>query len=247
MGDGAKKAIGYVRVSTDEQEISVRAQQVELNTWCDKQGIELLAIYVDSGVSGAADLERCEGLLQAIDATEGADLLLVTKRDRLGRDVIKSAMVERLVQRNRAAVMATDGMGNGSTAEQELFRVMLDAFAQYERRIIGRRIRKALAQLKREGVMLGGEALGWQRIGERDEDGRLVVVSIEGETRSLERVKALRSNGLTYKQVAELMNKELWPTKRGGRWHASTVHKIIKREKRETRQSAAHSDDGRAA
>ena len=49
-----KKAIGYCRVSTDEQVIdgnSLEVQEREIREYCSNNNIELKNIYIDMGVS----------------------------------------------------------------------------------------------------------------------------------------------------------------------------------------------------
>ena len=66
--------------------------------------------------------------MEAIDALADrkAGILLVAKRDRLARDVMYAAMVERLVERNGAKVQSSDGIGNGNTPEAILMKNIMD-------------------------------------------------------------------------------------------------------------------------
>ncbi len=77
------------------------------------------------------------------------DILLVAKRDRLGRDVLNVALVERLVERRGGRVYSAAGEGtddDGPTGQ--LMRTMVDAFAAYERAIIRVRTESAMAVAK---------------------------------------------------------------------------------------------------
>ena len=141
-----KKAIGYIRVSTDEQALGPDAQRAALNAWCERHDARLGAIYEDIGVSGASPLEKRPGLNDALDALvlEGAGVLLVAKRDRLARDVVIAAVVERMAQRVGARLLSADGTGNGDGPEDQLMRHLLSAFSEYERLLIGARTRAAL-------------------------------------------------------------------------------------------------------
>jgi len=79
------KVVGYLRVSTEEQTLGPEAQRAALEGWCTTNGAELVAVHVDQGISGGADLEKRTGLLAALAALKahGAGVLLVAKRDRL--------------------------------------------------------------------------------------------------------------------------------------------------------------------
>ncbi len=78
-GEGERVAVGYVRVSTDDQSIGLDAQRAALATWAAREGYRLITICEDSGVSGAAPLDRRPGLLSADGVANGegpeADLL----------------------------------------------------------------------------------------------------------------------------------------------------------------------------
>src|SRR5688572_24763258 len=90
-------AVGYLRVSTEDQSLGLDAQREALTRWCAANGATLVAVHVDQGVSGGAPLEERPALLAALDElrVRGAGVLLVAKRDRLARDTLVAGMVER--------------------------------------------------------------------------------------------------------------------------------------------------------
>jgi DNA invertase Pin-like site-specific DNA recombinase len=84
------KAIGYVRVSTEEQAtqgVSLDAQTDKIQAYASLYDIELLEIITDAGVS-AKTLERpgLEKALKMLEAGE-AEALVIVKLDRLTRSV----------------------------------------------------------------------------------------------------------------------------------------------------------------
>ena len=166
----ARRAVGYVRVSTDEQANGPEAQRAALSAWAQREGVQLVAVYEDLGISGAAALDERPGLLAALDAVaDGADLL-VAKRDRLARDSMLAAMVDRLVEREGRRVLTADGAGNGDGPEAVMLRSILDVFAQYERAMIRTRTRAALAAKRARGERVGNVPFGYVA----GPDGRLV-------------------------------------------------------------------------
>ena len=48
------QVVGYLRVSTDEQSLSVEAQRATLTAWCQARRLTLVAVYEDVNVSGGA-------------------------------------------------------------------------------------------------------------------------------------------------------------------------------------------------
>ena len=151
-------AIAYIRCSTSRQDLSPVAQRAAIEDWARRKGASIAAWYEDIGVSGGTELEKRPGLLAATEAlrTESAEVLVVAKRDRLARDVLVSALVERLCERQGARIFSADGAGNGEGPEAQLMRTMIDAFAAYERALIRARTKAALAAKKARGERVGG-------------------------------------------------------------------------------------------
>jgi DNA invertase Pin-like site-specific DNA recombinase len=133
----AMSAIAYVRVSTDEQAESRAGLDAQLHTiqaHCQKGGVELRGVFSDEGISGAAQLDKRPGLLDAINALRRGDVLVVSKRDRLARDVVACAVVERMVKKRGGRVVSVAGEGTDSDdATSVLMRRIVDAFAEHER------------------------------------------------------------------------------------------------------------------
>ncbi|MBI2374747.1 MAG: recombinase family protein [Deltaproteobacteria bacterium] len=222
----AKIVVGYVRVSTEEQALGPEAQLASLKAWCVANGHELVAVHEDRGVSGATPVDKRPGLLAALESVRQhkASSLLVAKRDRLARDVVVAAVAERLVLQLGARVLTSDGAGNGDSPEASLMRCMLDAFSQYERAVIAARTKSALGAKKARGELVGDVPFGFELAG----DGKKLVRS-EAEQAVLTYARALRAEGLTYRELVERLNAES-KTCRGQRWHLSSVHRLVSRE-----------------
>src|SRR5258706_16360916 len=108
-GDAAR-GVAYLRVSTDEQALGPDAQRDAIARWATANGVSIVAWHSDVGVSGATAPDCRPALLAALASlTEHrAGVLVAAKRDRLGRDVVATAMLERLVQRAGACVLTAD-------------------------------------------------------------------------------------------------------------------------------------------
>lgn len=217
-------AVAYLRVSTDDQSLGIEAQREAIERWAVAEGVTVVAEHAEQGVSGGAPLDKRPGLLLALDELDdlNAGLLVVAKRDRLARDVMVSAMVERLVQRAGARIVSADGAGNVEGPEGQLMRGMLAVFAQYERALIRGRIRAALAIKKARGERVGQIPFGYQ-LGEGG-----VLLEQPEEQVAIARVLELRSDGHSIRGIAAELNTEGVPA-RGKRWHRTTVERLLKR------------------
>ena len=167
----ASKAVAYIRVSTDEQHLGPEAQLAAIEQWAVRQGVTLVAIHRDIGVSGATPLADCTGLMAALEdiKVHGAGLLVVAKRDRLARDVMKSAMAEARAEALGGRIVSAAGEGDGTDPAAKLMRTIINAFAEYELLIIKARTTAALAVKKTKGERIGGIPYGFS-----DVDGKLV-------------------------------------------------------------------------
>ena len=83
--------------------------------------------------------------------------LAYTVRDRM---LLRWMNTEQAYSDRGAKVVAADGVGNGDQPENLLMRRMVDAFAGFERRVIGARTKAALAVKKARGERVGGIPYG---------------------------------------------------------------------------------------
>jgi site-specific DNA recombinase len=214
--------IGYVRVSTDDQSLSVDAQHQTLTRWCQAHQAHLVAVYEDIGVSGGAPLEKRAGLLHALNALTRGRVLLVVRRDRLARDTLTAAMCEKIAQKAGASISTVTGEGNGQGPEAQLMRTILDAFAQYEKALIVLRTRAGMAR-KRER----GERLGMVPYGKRLDDDGVHLLKHPPEQAVIATVRALRTSGLSYRAIASELTRRGLVNRTGGRFHHTQVVRML--------------------
>lgn len=219
-----KRAVGYIRVSTEDQELSPDAQRHQLEGWCAREGVELVSVHVDHGVSGAADLGKRPGLAEAIAdlRAQQAGILIVSRLDRLARDVSKNAAIEHLVAENGAKVRTSDGTANNDSPEGQLLRNMMGAFAQYERELIAMRTQVALASKRRNGTRWNCRPpIGYCWL-----NGELATDPIE--QRAVERICSLRADGVSLQAITDDLNAapNRFPP-RGKRWYTTTICRVL--------------------
>lgn len=221
-----RKAVAYVRVSTEDQNLGPDAQRAAIAAWADRNGVEIVATFEDKGVSGAAAIDRRPGLMAALDALaeHGAGLLCVAKRDRLARDTMIAAMAERLAERAGARIVSADGVGEGNDPAAALLRGMVDLFAAYERAMIRTRTVAALAQKKARGERTGAVPVGC-RVGA---DGR-TLESDPAEAEIVAAVVRARAAGLSIRAIVAELAAAGMRTRRGGEIQSTQVARILRR------------------
>jgi DNA invertase Pin-like site-specific DNA recombinase len=216
------RVIAYLRVSTDDQVESgagLAAQLASCSAWAESRG-GTLVVCRDEGVSGAASIDARPGLLEALGQLGRGDVLLVSRRDRLARDPIVCAMVDRLVARAGARVASVAGEGTDSDSPTDvLMRRIVDAFAEYERLIIGARTKVALKAIRASGRKTGGDAPYGYTIGA---DGR-TLAPCEAEQRVIATVRELRSAGLSLRAVSDALASQGMLNRTGRPFHSQTI------------------------
>ena len=219
-------AVAYLRCSTDRQDLSPDAQRDAIEAWAGGAGVRVVAWHDDLGVSGGADLEKRPGLLAALDAvrTEGAGVLVVAKRDRIARDVLTDALVQRLCEREGATVVSADGVANGDRPEDQLMRSIVAAMAAYERALISARTRAALAVKRSRGQRIGAIPFGYRVA----DDGKTLLPD-DHEQAVIARARELRAEGASLRAVGRALIEEGHAPRAGKAWHVQLVARMVDR------------------
>lgn len=217
--------LGYLRVSTDEQTdsgLGLEAQRAAITAEAERRGTVVDAWFSDEGVSGAAGMDKRPGLSAALEALKRGSTLIVAKRDRLARDTLLSAWLEKEVTRARATIVSAAGEGNGDSPTDLLMRRVIDAFAEFERHSIKARTKAALAAKRARGERNSRHApYGWSH-----EDGRLV--KNEHEQRGRTFAADLRGRGGTLREIATRLFREGFAGRSGRVLSPQVVSNMLK-------------------
>jgi DNA invertase Pin-like site-specific DNA recombinase len=227
LSSSSPRAIGYRRVSTAEQAgvgLGLDAQNASITAAAQRLGLTVADTFTDAALSGGLPLEQRPGLLAALDALKRGDVLLVAKRDRLGRDVLNVAMFERLAERKGARVVSAAGEGtDADDPTSRLMRQIVDSFAEYERAVIRARTRAALAVKKARGERIGGIPYGYRLAA----DGRMLEQDA-GEQRVVGTIREKRQAGETCRAIADALNGMGFRSRTGGPWVRQSVHLLAR-------------------
>jgi len=226
--DSSALAVGYVRVSTDEQAregVSLNAQAARVRAYAEAKGLELVEVLTDEGRSG-----------KSLDRPALQDLLGRCKRGAVGHVIVWR--LDRLTRRTRHLLALVEDLFlargielhsvseslDTSTPHGRFVLTLFGGLAQMERELVGDRTRAALDHKRQQHQPTSHPPLGFRANGSRQ---RMVPVPEElAVVRSiLRRYRA----GDSYAGIARKLNAEGVPTKLGGRWHASTVRGVVQR------------------
>jgi site-specific DNA recombinase len=194
------RAVGYVRVSTEEQAregISIEAQEERIKALATAKGWSLTSIIKDAGYSGK-NLNRpgAKALLEICQKAE-ADVVIVYKVDRLTRKQRDLwCLLEEIFEANGVGFVSVTEAFDTTTAAGKAFLGTIGIFAQLERDLVSERTRMAIDHKKRKGEWVGRKPTGFKM----SKDGRL-----EEDPPALKmvaRAKRLRRGGASFGSIS---------------------------------------------
>jgi site-specific DNA recombinase len=153
------RAAGYVRVSTErqaEEGLSLAEQERRVREYAERQGWDLIDVYVERGVSGRRDDRPELGRLLAILAN--LDRVIIPKLDRLGRSNRHLLEVCDRLEASGVGLISLAENIDTATPTGRLLRAILAALAEFEADTIAERVRAVTESRARSGRPNGGPA-----------------------------------------------------------------------------------------
>lgn len=127
--------------------------------------------YDDGGYSGGT-MERPALKRLIADVESGrVNVIVIYKLDRLSRSLMDFARLAEVFERQHVSFVSVTQSFNTTTSMGRLTLNMLLSFAQFEREVIGERIRDKVAASRRKGIWMGG----YPPLGYDIQDRKLVV------------------------------------------------------------------------
>ena len=144
----------YSRVSTTDRRQDVSVQQEPLQAWVRRLGYEAV-VYSESGVSGARiSRPALDAMMKAVRRRE-VQAVAVWKLDRLGRSLSHLLQLLSEFEANGVRLLIHDLAVDTSTPHGRLFFSVIGAMAEFERGLIGERVKDGLAFAKAHGTRSG--------------------------------------------------------------------------------------------
>jgi DNA invertase Pin-like site-specific DNA recombinase len=214
--------IAYYRVSTDKQGrsgLGLEAQQEAVRRFLGTEPEQVFTEVESGGKKDRPELAKAIAECKATGAT-----LIVAKLDRLARDVqmilsiVDSGILVRFV--DLPEINPADPTGR-------LMLTMMAAFAEFERVIIRKRTKEALAVAKSRGVKLGSAN---PRAGGQARAAQLAAIS-QVDPQALIIVRDLKAMGMTTtRQIAAGLSERGIKTANGStQWHSAQVSRLLAR------------------
>jgi site-specific DNA recombinase len=177
--------------------------------------------YDDGGFSGGT-LQR-PGLARLIQDVEAGliDVIVVYKIDRLSRSLMDFAKLVEVFDRNQVTFVSVRQAFNTTTSMGRLTLNILLSFAQFEREVIGERIRDKFAASRARGMWMGGHP----PLGYDVRDRKLVINEVEAATVRMIFERFVTVGSATV--LARALVAEGVTTKRGKPIDKGAVYKLL--------------------
>lgn len=229
------RAVGYARVSTDEQAASglgLGDQTARIAAYAALRDLDLACTIIDPGESGGTSLAdrpggaRLTSLLAARrDAPQHVIILRLDRAFRRASDCL--ATVEQWQQRGITLHIVDLGGASidAGSASGRFMLTILAAVAEMERAQGIERTRAALRQKRSRGERAGAIPFGWSL---DPGDPRRLIVDPE-QQRTLARLRQLHAERLSLRHIATVLNNEQHATQGGKPWQHTSVASILRR------------------
>jgi len=218
-------AVGYVRVSTDEQAatgVSLEAQEARLRAYALATGRELDSVVIDAGES-AKTLER-PGMTQILDGIRAGKIgaVVALKLDRLTRSVGDLAdLLELFAKKDVALVLVSESIDT-STAIGRMICNLMATVSQWEREAIGERTKFAMGHMRQNRRAYSRTPFGFVRVGD-------ALVEDPAQQAALLEARRMSDAGAKLREIgAALTAMGVQPPQGGTEWRPSSVRAILR-------------------
>jgi len=220
------KAVGYIRVSTEEQSregVSLEMQAAKIRAYADLHDMDLVGIVEDAGISGKSIAARpgIQRVLELVKARK-VDAVIVYKLDRLARNTIECLEMAKLMDKSGCAEHSICERLDTQSALGRFFFTLTASLAEMERGLISERTKAALAQKRTNGEKTGGDC----PYGYRAVNGKLVADM--QEQRTVSRIQELRTAGYSLRRIVSALEAEGYRTRKGTTISKTQVERILK-------------------
>lgn len=219
------RAVGYIRVSTEEQAthgISLEAQREKIQAYAVTKDLEFVGIVEDAGKS-AKNLKR-PGVQKVLNMVRRKEIgaVIIVKLDRMFRSTRDALDTAEIFDKRGVALHSIGESLDTQSAMGRFFFTLTAALAEMERGLVGERTKAALKKKRDNSEKTGGGVpYGFDAV-----EGKLVKNPEEQKTKT--RIAKLRKGGASYQKVADTLNAEGISAKRGGAWTAIQVSRASK-------------------
>jgi DNA invertase Pin-like site-specific DNA recombinase len=237
------RAALYLRVSTGRQaenDLSIPDQRRQAKAYCASRGWEIVADYVEPGLSATDDRRReFQRMIDAATTKPPAfDVILVHSFSRFFRDQFQLEFyVRRLAKAGVRLVSITQELGDDPMSN--MIRQIMALFDEYQSKENAKHTLRAMKENARQGFWNGAlPPIGYRIVEASEQRGHRTKKTLEIDPIQAETVRLIfrlaregsgSSGPMGVKSIATHLNAVGIRTRDGGRWGLDAVHKVLTR------------------
>lgn len=223
------RVAAYARVSSssEAQLESLEIQKSHYQNYIhSRSDWQFAGLYFDEGITGTKIDKRPELMRLMEDcASKRIDLIITKSISRFSRNTTDCLELVRKLQELNVPIFFEKENINTGSMESELFLTILSSMAENESTSISENNKWAIKQRFKDGTYkLSYPPYGYHW------DGHTFRI-VEKEAEIVKRIFSDLLSGKGTEAIAKALNQEGVPTKRGGKWHSTSVRGILINEK----------------
>lgn len=230
--ESRKRAVGYVRVSTDMQAqygLSLDAQESQIRNYAKLYGYDLVRCYVDHD-SAKNTTGRPEYLKMMAEVDSGkVEFIIAGALDRFSRsqrDFL--AFQDDYVKQERVhLVLIKEGINTALPASRQFLPILV-AFAQLERERTSERVKGIIGYIRSQGGHFGKVPFGYTT----ETDGRIKRLVKHPENYAwLEKMAVWHKEGVSFGDMAQRLNENGIKPSQSAKWTYTSVYDLLVKER----------------
>jgi DNA invertase Pin-like site-specific DNA recombinase len=228
-----KKSYAYLRVSGQAQidGSGFDRQLAAIEGYAQKHGYQIVKVFREEAVSGAKGEDSRPAFKEMIAEIlkDSIKVVIVESLDRLAREYRIQEQLLIYLASNEINLINANTEENvteaieGDPMKKAMVQIQ-GIFSELDKSLLVRKLRKAREKARKER----GKCEGAKRYGEGSEQEQAVIRRI----RAMRRNKRGNRKGSTLQEIADRLNTEGIPTKRGKKWTPAQIHMILKPKKK---------------
>ena len=163
-----KKALIYIRVSTEEQArggISLSVQEKICRKYADENDYQVIEVFNDDGYSGTKmNRPALQDMLLKCQEDKSIDAVIVQETDRLARNTHDHLTIKAILQKAKVNLISVSQPMLDDTPEGNFVDVIMSGVNQLYSQLLGRKVKKVLKEMFESGEYPAKAPLGYKNV-----------------------------------------------------------------------------------
>ncbi|MFR4986935.1 MAG: recombinase family protein [Lachnospirales bacterium] len=216
-----KKAVAYVRMSTDKQDYSIESQKRTIREYAKKNNYNIIKYFEDKGISGR-DAEKRPAFMSMIEESKKCtfDYVLIYDSSRFARNLEQSLIYKSILKKNNVDLISiTEPILDDDS--QLIADALFGAMNEMYSRKLSKVVKRGMAEKALKGEYISCAPYGYFK----PKNNPLIIV--EKEANIVKYIFKLFLDGKSTYAIAKILNENNIKTKKGNNIDTRFIKKIL--------------------